>query len=55
MCIRDSLYVVECALDPTRRQLYIIRDPASKVVDYRFDHNWQSAADEIWEPDEADR
>ncbi|MCB0172821.1 MAG: DUF3883 domain-containing protein [Anaerolineae bacterium] len=35
------LYVVEYALHPTHRKLYIIQNPAQKIKEYRFDKGWK--------------
>jgi len=40
------LYVVEYALDEVRRKIYVFRNPAAKVAEYRFAQNWRDYADE---------
>jgi hypothetical protein len=39
------LYVVEFALDPERRRLWCIQDPAERVTDFMFDDGWKGLAD----------
>ena len=47
------LYVVEHALDLSKRTLYVFRNPAGKIADYRFDDVWTKIADETDRPDES--
>jgi hypothetical protein len=39
------LYVVEFALDPERRRLWCVQDPAEHVTDFMFDDGWKGLAD----------
>jgi hypothetical protein len=39
------LYVVEFALDPDRRRVWPIQDPAERVTDFMFDDGWKGLAD----------
>ncbi len=39
------LYVVEYALDPSRRKLYVIHNPPANVTSFRFDEAWKKTAD----------
>lgn len=39
------LYVVEHALDPSQRRLYIIQGPAVKANEFRFDGEWKKVAE----------
>ena len=39
------LYVVEVALDPERRRVWCIQDPAERVTDFMFDDGWKGLAD----------
>jgi hypothetical protein len=39
------LYVVEFALDPVRRRVWCIQDPAEQVTDFMFDDRWKGLAD----------
>jgi hypothetical protein len=41
------LYVVEHTLDRSRRKLYIIRGPATKADEFRFDGEWKKISDEV--------
>lgn len=41
---RAWLYVVEYADDSSKREVWMIQDPASKITRYGFDHGWRSAA-----------
>lgn len=47
------LYVVEHALDPVRRRLYVFHNPVAKIAEYRFDEAWRQAADEAADPTSA--
>jgi hypothetical protein len=40
------LYVVEHALDEERRRIYVFRNPAAKITEYRLAQNWRAYADE---------
>lgn len=42
------VYVVEYALDHKRRRLFVIRNPAAKVTEYRFGKQWRQVANEVW-------
>jgi hypothetical protein len=39
------LYVVEFALDPERRSVWCVQDPAERVSDFMFDDGWKGLAD----------
>lgn len=39
------LYVVEYALDPDRRCVWCVQDPAERVTDFMFDDGWKGLAD----------
>jgi len=39
------LYVVEFALDPERRRVWCVQDPAEQVTDFMFDDGWKALAD----------
>jgi hypothetical protein len=39
------LYVVEFALDPERRRVWCVQDPAEQVSDFMFDDGWKALAD----------
>jgi hypothetical protein len=40
------LYVVEYALDPAQRHVYVFRDPVAKMGGFRFAGSWRRLADE---------
>ncbi len=42
------LYVVEYALEPQRRKLYVFRNPVATINRYLFDHKWKLVADETY-------
>ncbi len=42
------LYVVEYALLPEKRRLYIFHNPYEKVTDYFFDGSWKFVNDGMW-------
>ncbi len=42
---RYYLYVVDCALEPVSRSLYIIQNPAGKSAEFRFDEGWKDAGE----------
>ena len=39
------LYGVEYALDPDRRRVWCVQDPAERVTDFMFDDGWKGLAD----------
>jgi hypothetical protein len=43
------LYVVEYALDPDRRRIWRIQDPASKINKFGFDYKWRDLCEEVGE------
>jgi hypothetical protein len=45
---RYWLYVVEHACEPQHRRLYVFRNPASSIQEYRLDANWRDFAGETW-------
>lgn len=43
---RYFLYVVEQALDLEKSKIHVIKDPANKISEYRFDHQWLVMSEE---------